>query len=211
MSAVRYFPSIARDPRGVAMVEFAFAAPLLLTLILGGVELANYALAHLRVSQIAVTVADNAGRVPNGIDESNIFEVFDGAATIGESIDFEENGRVILSSLEHNGQTGANEGQVVNWQRCWGSLNQPSRYGAENFGENDAALAEGMGPADNRITSIEGTAVMFTEVVYNYQPMVQFGVFEPGQIRYESAFNVRGRLANNITNAGNLPEMDCES
>lgn len=211
MRAVRHSSRVARDTRGVAMVEFAFAAPLLLTLILGGVEVANYALAHLRVSQIAVTIADNAGRVPNGIDESNIYEVFEGAATIGESIDFEENGRVILSSLEHNGQTGGNEGQVVNWQRCWGLLDQQSLYGGENFGENDAALEEGMGPVGNRITSIEGTAVMFTEVVYDYQPLVGFGVFDAGQIRHESAFNVRGRLANDITNAGNLVEMDCGS
>jgi hypothetical protein len=207
--ALRSSREIARDTSGVAMIEFAFAAPLLLTLIFGGVEVANYALAHLRVSEIAVTVADNAGRVPTGIDESNIYEVFDGAATIGESIDFEANGRVILSSLEHNGRTGGNEGQVINWQRCWGSLEQQSRYGLENFGETSAALEDGMGPVGNRITSIEGTAVMFAEVVYDYQPLLQFGIFEPNQIRYESAFNVRGRVANDITNANSLARMVC--
>lgn len=191
------------------MIEFAFAAPLLLTLILGGVEVANFALAHLRVSEIAVTVADNAGRVPTGIDESNIYEVFDGAATIGQSIDFEVNGRVILSSLEPNGRAGSTQGQVINWQRCWGSLNQPSLYGAEGFGRTNAALASGMGRAANRITSISGTAVMFVEVVYDYQPLLQFGIFEPNQIRYESAFNVRGRLANNMTNARNLATRNC--
>lgn len=201
--------TLLRDTGGLALVEFAFAAPLLLTLILGGVEVANYALAHLRVSEIAVTVADNAGRVPTGIDESNIYEVFDGAATVGEAIDFEANGRVILSSLEHNGQTGGMEGQVINWQRCWGSLGQGSLYGVEGIGENNADLENGMGPATNSITSIEGTAVMFAEVVYDYVPLVQFGVFEPGQIRYESAFNVRGRVANDISNAQNLSEMDC--
>lgn len=210
MTARRQLPTVLRDGSGVAMVEFAFAAPLLLTLILGGVEIANYALAHLRVSEIAVTVADNAGRVPTGIDESNIYEVFDGAETVGESIDFEANGRIILSSLEHNEKTGGDEGQVINWQRCWGSLDQPSLYGAENFGENNDDLEFGMGSSANRISSIEGTAVMFAEVVYNYQPIAQFGIFEPTQIRYESAFNVRGRLENNITNAQNLPRMDCD-
>ena len=74
---------LARNERGLAFIEFAFAAPVLLLLILGGLELANYALSHLRVNQIAMTVADNAGRVTTGIDEANIYEVFAGAEVIG--------------------------------------------------------------------------------------------------------------------------------
>jgi len=60
--------SLRRDSRGLALTEFAFAAPIFLTLVLAGLELTNLALAHLRVSQMAMTVADNAGRVTSGID-----------------------------------------------------------------------------------------------------------------------------------------------
>ena len=74
------------------------------------------------MNQIATTVADNAGRVTTGIDEANIYEVFAGANAIGTSMDFEANGRVVLSSLQDNGRTGSNHGQMINWQRCWGDL-----------------------------------------------------------------------------------------
>ena len=87
----------------MAMVEFAFAAPIFLTLVLTGLELSNLALAHLRVSQMAMTVADNAGRVTSGIDEANIIETFTGAQAIAEGLDFTANGRIVLSSLENNG------------------------------------------------------------------------------------------------------------
>ena len=54
MTARRFLQRLRRDTRGLALVEFAFSAPLLLLLILGGIELVNYALAHMRVNQIAL-------------------------------------------------------------------------------------------------------------------------------------------------------------
>ncbi|RZL83153.1 MAG: pilus assembly protein, partial [Sphingomonas sp.] len=43
-----------RDDRsGLALLEFAFTAPLVVTLGLYGVETANLAIANLRVSQVA--------------------------------------------------------------------------------------------------------------------------------------------------------------
>ncbi len=37
-----------------------------------GVETANFAIANLRVSQIAALTADNAGRVRDAIDEADV-------------------------------------------------------------------------------------------------------------------------------------------
>src|SRR5690606_10042544 len=154
------------------MVEFAFAAPVLLLLILGGLELVNFALAHMRVNQIAMTVADNAGRVTTGIDEANVYEGFAGAEVIGEPLEFESKGRVILSSLQDNDQQGTRAGQVINWQRCWGDLNVAPAYGVEGTGRKNADLKDGMGPPDSPIISAPGTAVMVVEVVYDYEPFV---------------------------------------
>ncbi|MFN2260161.1 MAG: TadE/TadG family type IV pilus assembly protein, partial [Parasphingopyxis sp.] len=168
----RLLRRLRRDERGIALTEFAISLPLLLTLILGGLETANLALAHLRVSQIAMTVADNAGRVDTVIDESNIYEVFAGAELIGEAIDFGNNGRIVLSSLQHNGQSGSNEGQMINWQRCDGTLDIDPAYGVEGDGEDDDSLEDGLGPSGNSITSAEGTAVMFVEVTYEYEPLI---------------------------------------
>lgn len=204
-----FFERLQAAREGVAMVEFAFVAPLLLLLILGGLELANYALAHIRVSQIAMTVADNSGRVTTGIDEANIYEVFAGANVLGEPLDFQTNGRIVLSSLQENKQSGPNQGQMIHWQRCWGSLAVTPAYGNEGKGKNDNTLRNGMGANGNRIKSASGTAVMFVEVTYQYQPLVAGDWVDVQRIHYESAFNVRGRQNQNISNAQNLAVNDC--
>ena len=204
------FARLVRSDAGVAFVEFALGLPLFLTLILTGLELTNLALAHLRVSQMAMTVADNAGRVPSGIDEANIYEVFAGARVVGDSMDFQRNGRIILSSLEDNGQGGGDQGQWIRWQRCWGQLAAAPAYGEQDDGRTDSALANGLGPAGNRISASPNTAVMFVEATYVYEPLLANGFFDPPTIRYESAFNVRGRLNNAISNTQSLDVLDCD-
>lgn len=198
-----------RADDGVAFIEFAYAAPVFLVLILVGIETANLALAHLRVSHLAMTVADNAGRTTSGIDEAHVYEVFAGAEVIGSGIEFEEHGRLVLSSLEHNGRNGGNEGQQITWQRCWGDLDIDPAYGEEGDGDNDDSLPNGLGAPGNQIMALEDTAVMFVEATYDYQPLVGTGWFDAPQIRYESAFNVRGRMNNNITNTQDLDVMTC--
>ncbi|KWV96402.1 TadE/TadG family type IV pilus assembly protein [Erythrobacter sp.] len=210
LRTLRPLRALRRDTRGLALTEFAFAAPVFLTLVLTGLELSNLALAHLRVSQMAMTVADNAGRVTTGIDEANIYEVFTGAEYVGNGLDFAANGRVVLSSLEHNGQTGSDEGQTIVWQRCWGDATtvQPA-YGVEGDGADDDSLESGLGSGTDTITALPDTAVMFVEATYAYQPLVSTGFFTPPTIRYESAFNVRGRQNNAITNTQSLTVMSC--
>ncbi|MDG6079217.1 pilus assembly protein [Erythrobacter litoralis] len=186
------------------------AVPLFLTLVLTGLELANLALSHMRVSQMAMSVADNAGRVTAGIDEANIHEVFAGAEVIGEGLNFKPHGRMVLSSLEDNRQTNdARRGQTIRWQRCWGEDRavKPA-YGKEGDGANNASLKDGLG-SGARITAATGTAVMFVEVEYKYQPLVSTAFFDPPTIRYESAFNVRGRQNNALSNTQGLTVYRC--
>jgi Flp pilus assembly protein TadG len=211
MRKLRPLRQLKDDNSGVALIEFAFSLPILLALIFGGLETANYALAHMRVSQLAMTVADNAGRVDTTIDESNINEIFAGADLVGETLGFEENGRIVLSSLEDNGETGSAAGQTINWQRCWGDLTSVTpAYGVQGTGSDNDDLVDGMGPTGNKIISAPGTAVMFVEVTYNYQPLVeQLDILGTRQIRYESAFNVRERTNQNITNTQGLAVNGC--
>lgn len=210
MRAPALFRRLCTDQAGLAYLEFALIGPIVLFLTLAGLELVNYAMAHLRVNQIATTVADNAGRVTTGIDEANVYEVFSGADAIGEAMDFEQNGRVVLSSLQENGRSGANEGQMVNWQRCWGALNLGSAYAEEDDGRTDASLATGLGAPGNRIVSVPGTAVMFVEVTYDYQPLISDTILPVAtRIRQETAFNVRGQRNNNISNTQSLAENAC--
>ncbi|MDA9918542.1 pilus assembly protein [Erythrobacter sp.] len=201
---------LATDNEGLALTEFAFLLPILLTLVFGGLEIANYGLAHLRVSQIAMTVADNAGRVQTSIDEVDIYEVFEGAETVGDPIDFDANGRLVLSSLEDNGHDDGRAGQMINWQRCMGDLTISPAYGVEGDGRNNDSLEDGLGPSGKQIQAGEETAVMFVEATYDYQPLVDIGFIKGTEIRYESAFNVRERANQTITNTQSLAERSCD-
>jgi hypothetical protein len=200
--------ALAASKRGVSMVEFALALPVVMLVAVGGLECANVALAHLRVSQIATTTADTSARILTQMDETDIEEVFAGVDVMGNRIGFASRGRVILSSLEPNGRTGTAAGQKITWQRCHGSLNVAPSYGRQGAGANDASLALGMGPTGRRITAATGTAVMFVEVTYNYQPLI-YDVLNVGQIRYEAAFNVRERTDFGMTNVQNRTPKTC--
>ena len=201
---------LLRSREGVALTEFAFALPIFVVLLFGGLEIVNLVMAHMRVSQIAITVADNAGRVRQSIDEADIYEVFAGADQVGTGIDFARNGRVVLSSLQPNGRTGSDAGQMINWQRCYGSMDVAPAYGRQDQGRTNNSLAAGMGAAGNRIRAADGTAVMFAEVTYRYTPTLLPSVVNNGlTMRYESAFNVRERTNQNITNSQNLATRSC--
>ncbi len=113
---------LGADQRGLALVEFAVAFPLFLSMTLYGVELSNYAMTHLRLSQIALNLADHASRVGSSsglslqqMREVDVNEVLEGAKVQGQSINLTTNGRVILSSLENQSGT-----QMIHWQRCLG-------------------------------------------------------------------------------------------
>lgn len=196
---------LRRDDRGVAMVEFAFSLPVLLVLSMAGLECANLALAHMRVSQATMLIADNAARVRTSIDEADINEIMTGADLATESLKLKANGRVFLSDLEPNGKTDSNAGNYIRWQRCWGGGAFTSSYGVAGNGANDASMKFGMGPgttAASKVAPASGSAVMFVEVAYNYQPLITDTLFGRKIIRYTSAFNVRERTDQEVKNAG---------
>ena len=191
---------LGRDTSAVAMVEFAFGAPLILAAGLMGVETAYFAMTHMQVSQIAMQVADNASRVGENdvlvsrkVYESDINDTFVGAEKLGDNYDIFGQGRIIISSLQKNGLGGENNGQTIRWQRCRGAKVFDSSYGVEGDGADDSSL-KGMGDAPHWkdwIRAEDGTAVIFVEVSYTYDPITPFEFFGDEEIHYTAAFNVR--------------------
>lgn len=184
---------LKRDASGVAFVEFAFTAPIFLSLGLMGTETAYYVVTHMQISQIAMQVADNASRVGEAdvlverrVFEDDITEVFIGAEKLGAEIDVFENGRIILSSLQQNDD----DGQWIAWQRCRGKKQHASSYGVQGDGEEGLDF-EGMGANAAKITAASGTAVMFVEISYTYDSLTPFDFLDGKEIEYTAAFNIR--------------------
>lgn len=200
---------LASDTSGIALIEFAFIAPILLGVGLTGMETSNLAVAHLQVSQLAMLASDNASRVRDSIDEADIREIFTGVSITGSTIDFSPNARVILSNLEDNGKAGSDKGQWIRWQRCYGgNTNYTSSYGVEGDGEDDSSLAAGIGPSGKKISATTATAINFVEVVYDYKPLISDKIFGEVVIRYQSAFVVRERDDHAMRNASDISESN---
>lgn len=190
----RFLRRLLGDKRGLALVEFAYSLPFMTVLGLGGIEIVNYSIAHLRVSQLAVSLADNASRakeeIVSGVPhmrEYDVNEAFQAAAVQAGNLDIVANGRLILSSLEAN----SSNGQWIHWQRCFGSKTAyKSSYGKEDDGKTGTSFP-GMGPTGKVLKAEKDYAIMFAEVVYEYQPLL-FDRFIPDKtIRKTAAMYVR--------------------
>lgn len=185
--------NLKQDVSGLAMVEFAFAAPLVLGMGMLGTDTAYLVITHLQVSQIAMQVADNASRVgeedtlaARRVYERDIIDTLLGAEKLGQNISIFQQGRVIVSSLQQNAQGG----QWIAWQRCRGAKNYNSSFGVQGAGATGTSFA-GMGVPGRLITASPGTAVMFVEVAYDFRSITPMNLFNNQQIVYTAAFNVR--------------------
>jgi hypothetical protein len=163
---------LRRDTSGLALLEFAFSLPIFLTMSLTGAELTNYIITRMRVSQIALQVADNAARIGSGtqleakkITEADINDLLTGAGLQSGELNLLTRGRVIVSSLEPD-PTNAGKYQI-RWQRC-GGLGAP----ASKYGPAGKKNMTGMGPAPE-ITAPADGVTMFVEVFYTYRPLIK--------------------------------------
>ena len=204
---------LLRNRRGAVMIEMAFAIPFLVLVGFAGMEIANLTLVNTRISQIGLSAADNASRIAFGsalsqpqIRERDINDVFAGVEQQAGGLDFRNHGRIILSSLEQN--TGG--GQWIHWQRCYGDLDVESSYGDEGDGALGKPVIAGMGTAGQEVTAATGTAVMFVEIVYDYQPLLYSSWLGERQIRTKAAFNIReGRDLTTVHNLENAQISRC--
>lgn len=222
MTVLTCLRKLIADRSGLAMTEFALGAPFLLTAGLWGIETANFAVANMKIGQIAVHVADNASRIgdTSTLENRRIFEEDVNDLLLGANIqagggmDLYEHGRIIITSVEiwdqsaHKSQSKADGTQFAHWQRCKGKLLQGSEYANENQG-----LPNGIGPADEEVEASLESPVIFVEVYYEYQPLVSARLLTGNNlIRSTAAFMVRDDrdLEDVFKRNASTPIADCD-
>jgi Flp pilus assembly protein TadG len=219
---------LSTDKSGLALIEFAIGMPILLLAGGWGIELSQYALVQLEVSQYALHVADNASRVgvvdANGVStlrETDINDILQAAVVEGTRVGLTTNGRITLSSLENvNQDYDATQKQRIHWQRCTGvksGTTFDSTFGVANIlagrdapagysaSANDAyaglAVPTGMGPSGAMILAPDDSGVMYVEINYQYQPVFGTYYMSPTMIKYTASFIVRdNRDFSKVTN-----------
>ena len=201
MHLIRTFQRLRRDTSGLALIEFAYAMPAVMAMGMYGVETANLAQTHMRVSQVALMLADNASRA--GVDatggtiqqlrEVDINDIMQGVRLQQNKLDLPNRGRVTLSSLE----TNADGGQWIHWQRCMGTkqgTGWDSTYGKTDDGKTGTAFA-GMGRAGAEVKAPPGEAVMYVEINYQYRSLfgTLTGLVGSPTIQYTASYIVRDK------------------
>lgn len=185
----RVLRRLRANQSGIALVEFAYATPVLLLLITGGAELANYSITSMRLSALALQVADNASRIGEGdpmaakkISEAQINDLMLGALAQGGNLNVngtysekQSNGssvnknkaRIIISSLEPDPDSAHAGRNYIHWQRCYGlDTSYTPQYGTE--GTHNIT---GMGPTGRQVFAPTGTAMIFVELHFRYEPL----------------------------------------
>lgn len=185
------------DRSGASLVEFAITFPILATMGMYGIEIAYMASVNMQISQIALQVADNASRleqtnnntVAPTVTEAGITSVMTGAIKVGQRFGLTQRGRVILTSLERDAATGR---QFIHWQRCTGSLLVASQYGNDSTNNGlGGTTITGMGNGATKVQAPPNIAVMFVEVVYDYQGIFGTMFVSNTRFRQEAAYLVR--------------------
>lgn len=139
---------------GIAAVEFALIAPLLIAMFFASVELTTALDCNARVARVASTASDLVSRVKtvSTADVSNVFAASNAILYPHSAT----NVKIVISSLIDNGSGGAK----VAWSEA---QNTTARA-------KDATLTV----PDGVIKSGSGGSVIFAEVTYDYSSPVAF-------------------------------------
>lgn len=198
---------LAREDRGIALVEFALALPLLLGLTLGALEMSNYIIASNTVQRLATASADMLSQTGvNNIStsEAQIYDMFYALDVAAKPLDMRNRGRVILSVLKGVTQP---DGSVRN--------EYADQVYAQQFDGGFTGAAPILGcrltatlPTYGR-TLPANEIMVHAQVSYQYAPILgsartlsYFSV--PPVITRTAVFRMRKNMFN-ITNDGNHP------
>lgn len=171
---VRWLP--LRDRRGGVMVEFAFAMPVLIMIMLGGIELGRYVLLHQKLDRTAMTVSDLVSRVTT-VSASELDTVFAATDLVMAPFSLSDKGVVVVSAVENDPATAVPK---VIWQRKGaGTLNVTSEIGVQG---GNATIGDPQ--------MLTGGGVVIGETYYDYTPWL-IELFPGVRLRHVAIFRPR--------------------
>jgi Flp pilus assembly protein TadG len=171
---IRHPSTFLQAQAGVALVEFALALPVLLTMFYGSIEVTRYILITQKVEKLAHTIADVTAQSKT-VTNANLNQTLEATSNIMEPFGIGANSRVLISSL-YRGMGAANAS--VNW-----------RYqGGGTMAATSTLGAVGATPTmPGGFTFNERENVIAAEVFYQFSPIISSQFFGTTTI-YRSAF-----------------------
>lgn len=181
---LRWWRKFRRSESGLAAVEFALISPVLVTLLLGTVELCNALNCHQKVTMLASTGADLVAQTTSvsSTDMSNIF-----AAVNAIIYPFAvANAKIVISSIVSDGQGNG----IVAWSQA---------QNATPLTANQAmTVPTGLMSASR--CPANACSVILATVTYDYAS--PFGSFIVGTVPMSDTFYVRPRRSATVAYTG---------
>lgn len=167
-----------KSTAGIVATEFALMAPLLLLLLLGGMEISRFMLLHQKTEKVSYTI-DDVVTQNTTITNAQLAQIVTAAAQIMQPYTFAANGVVIISSVY---QSGTVNPPTVRWRYTGGgTLARTSKVGSVN----------GYATLPGGLTLNDKDNVIIVEVYYRYSPMFSGGVVGTQDIYKSTVFKPR--------------------
>lgn len=206
-SAMRLSRRLAREERGLALLEFALTLPFLLGLTLGALEMSNYIIASNTAQRLATASADMLSQTGvNNIStsESQIYDMFYALDVAAKPLDMRNRGRVILTVIKGVAQA---DGTVRNE---FADANYGQQFDGGYIGASILLGCHSSVTLPVYTRTLPANEIMVhAQVSYQYQPLLgsanalsYFSV--PAVITRTAVFKMRKNLFN-ITNDSTHP------
>jgi hypothetical protein len=205
---------LARDVRGLALVEFAYTLPLFLGFGLVGLEFTNVVLARQKTERIAATLADLVAGNQVPPNERQMGDMFAAVPEIARPFGFGGEGNVVITAVIglHDPAEGGVRNKIA-WQRCLRTGSHPSRIGRQWAGSAD--IIEG--PSVDLPGALElgqNQMVIVAEVHFPYRPVIGEplveGILPDDKIFTEIAtFRTRGQAIMSVTPVSGVATHSC--
>jgi len=169
---------LVEDRRGGVMIEFAMIMPVLLFVLLAGVDVVRFAMLQQKLSRAATSMADLVSQYPT-MSQTQLDQLFFVVEHVIDPFPLGANGRVIVSSISKADPAAP---VLVDWQRFGaGSAVATSEFGVEGA---TATLPAGL-------TVDAGQSLIVAEIVYDFAPLLDTSVVPPRRVVHKAIFRPR--------------------
>lgn len=211
MRTPAFLTRLARDQRGMSLIEFALMSPIFLGAVFAALEMSQFIIATQRMQRIAANMGDlvaQSGTASIGASEGQMNDILSAMQFAAKPFKLKERGRIIVTAVQ--GQKDVTAGNVVKnkklWHRCDGQLTgKPNKIP----GAVDTWITL---PSGRKL--LEGEILIHSQLAYEFEPLsgVNIGqMWNPkGQYIIRTAsFRPRSKTFVQLTPDGSTKKDNC--
>ena len=190
--------NIGKNQQGVALIEFAIAAPVLTALLMGCIDLTYYLVAQQRIARSAYTMSNLMTQMDKGLTESQVSDMMLALDQVSKPFKISDDGIATITAIIGEGVDGADATSYsVAWQRCYGPNSSSSSFGGVGSSVDAADI-----PSNTIVTTSQ--ILVVTEVDYTFEPILGILPLDT-HIKYDAYFRPRRGTIENIVADGSTP------